>query len=329
MTYSIVAYDPTTHQHAIAVQTCNLAVGTWVPWAEGGVGAVATQARAERSYGTLGLDLMRGGFSAPQALAALLAADEQRELRQVAMIDRQGRLAQHTGARCLPEAGMARGEGYATQANMMARDTVWEAMAAAFEAARGSGQGDLADWLLAALDAAQEEGGDIRGLQTAALVVVGEVARGKGARLQEASLQGARATEGWSRETDWRVPLVDLRVDHHPQPLSELRRLLRLHRAYDAQYDIVGLAAIGERERAYELVQRVLTWAPDEDYLHYLCALHLAGALQRWDEALALLRPLIARRPVWLEYLRRDASVQLFGQPGTTGALYEVLQEEF
>ncbi len=298
MTYSIVARDPITHELGVAVQTCNLAVGTWVPWAEGGVGAVATQSMAERSYGTLGLDLMRGGMAAPEALAALLAVDEQRDLRQIAMVDGEGRLAQHNGLRCLPEAGMAGGEGFSTQANMMVRDTVWGAMAEAYEQAPG----DIAERMLAALDAAEGEGGDIRGQQTAALLVVGP-----------------------ERSP---IPLIDLRVDHHPQPLWELRRLLRLHRAYDGEYAITDLVARGEEEKAYELVQKVLEWAPGEDYLRYLCAIHLAGGLNRREEALPLLRPLIAERPMWLEYLRRDAAANLFGPPGTSAALYRMLQEE-
>ena len=299
MTYSIVAHDPHTQQFGVAVQTCNLAVGAWVPWAEGGVGAVATQASAERSYGVLGLDLMRGGLAAPEALAALLAADEERAWRQVAMIDGEGRVAQHMGPRCLPAAGMACGKGYAAQANMMVRDTVWGAMAAAFEDARASGAGDLAAWLLAALDAAEAEGGDMRGRQAAALLVVGP--------------------------EQPRLALVDLRVDHDPEPLQELRRLLALHRAYDAEYRIGELAQRGERARAYELVHKVLDWAPGEDYLRYLCAVHLAGPLQRGDEALALLRPLVARRPMWLDYLRRDVETGVFG---ASPSLYETLQKE-
>ena len=298
MTYSIVACDPVTKQLGVAVQTCNLAVGTWVPWAEGGVGVVATQSMAERSYGTLGLELMRGGMPARQALAALLAADEQRDLRQVAMVDCRGRVANFSGSRCLPNAGMASGAGFSTQANMMARDTVWGAMAEAYERARG----DFAERLLAALDAAEAEGGDIRGRQSAALLVVG-------------------------RERS-RIPLIDLRVDHHPNPLCELRRLLRLHRAYDAEYAIDGLLARGEQERAYGLVQKVLKWAPGEAYLRYLCAIHLAGGLNRQQEALALLRPLIAEHPVWMEYLRRDAVAKLFGASGASAALYEILHEE-
>lgn len=307
MTYSIIAHDRHTQQLGVAVQTCNLAVGAWVPWAEGAVGAVATQAKAERSYGTLGLDLMRGGLAAPQALQALLAADEQREFRQVAMIDCAGRVAQHMGTHCLPQAGMASGPGYAAQANMMARDTVWGAMAGAFEEARdraGHGQGDsrLADWLLAALEAAETEGGDIRGRQTTALLVVGA---------QEP-----------------RLPLVDLRVDHHPKPVAELGRLLRLHRAYEAEYAISGLAANGERDRAYALVHKVLDLAPGEDYLRYLCAVHLAGDLQRPQEAQDLLQELVLRQPLWREYLQRDVSAGVFGAPGATASLYKALEEE-
>lgn len=307
MTYSIVAHDPHTQQLGVAVQTCNLAVGAWVPWAEGGVGAVATQAKAQRSYGTLGLDLMRGGMAAPEALQALLAADPQREWRQVGMIDCAGRVAQHMGAHCLPQAGMASGPGYATQANMMARDTVWGAMAAAFEEARERaehepGQSDLADWLLAALEAAEAEGGDIRGRQTAALLVMNPQSP--------------------------RLPLFDLRVDHHPQPVAELGRLVRLHRAYETEYAISRVAANGQRDRAYELVHKVLDLAPGEDYLRYLCAVHLAGDLQRPREALELLRDLVRRRPLWREYLQRDVSTQVFGAPGATAMLYEALQEE-
>jgi hypothetical protein len=158
------------------------------------------------------------------------------------------------------------------------------------------------------LDAAEAEGGDMRGRQAAALLVVGPV-------------DDRPACGG-------RIPLVDLRVDHHPQPLQELRRLLRLHQAYDAEYKIGDLAAAGQREQAYALVQNVLAWAPGEDYLRYLCAVHLAGALRRQDEALALLRPLAARRPMWLEYLRRDMETGVFGDPGATAALHEALQEE-
>lgn len=298
MTYSIVARDPDTGALGVAVQTCNLAVGTWVPWAEAGVGAVATQAVAERTYGTLGLELMRGRKSPQEALAALLAVDPRREFRQVAMVDHGGRVATHTGQRCLPHAGSLVGDGFSTQANMMARDTVWNAMAGAFKNASG----DLAERLLVALEAAEAEGGDIRGQGTAALLVVGS----------------ERAT----------FPQVDLRVDHHPEPLAELRRMLRLHRAYTTEYQIADLVASGRPDAAYEAVHNVLRWAPDEPYLHYLCALHLADAENGRQEALSILRRLVATQPVWLEYLRRDAAVNHFGKPGVSASLLQELTKE-
>jgi uncharacterized Ntn-hydrolase superfamily protein len=295
VTYSIVARDPDTGELGVAVQTCNLAVGTWVPWAEAGVGAVATQAVAERSYGTLGLSLLRGQKSARAALTALLAADDRREFRQVAIVSARGDVAVHTGRRCLPEAGAFAGEGFATQANMMAKDTVWDAMAGAYRHASG----DLPDRLITALAAAEAEGGDLRGRQTAALLVVGP--------------------------DPAPFPLVDLRVDHHPEPVAELRRLLRLHRAYTAEYQVPTAVAAGDLATATRLLAQIGEWAPDEAYLQYLRALHLAGRLDRLDEALAILRPLIQEAPLWHEYLRRDAAVDHFDCPGVAPRLLELL----
>lgn len=295
MTYSIVARDPVSGQMGVAVQTFNFATGTWVPWAEGGVAAIATQALAERSYGTLGLDLIRGGMTAPDALTALLAADPKREFRQVSMLDHRGTIATHTGSRCFPHAGSVKGDTFCTQANMMARDTVWGAMAEAFEAARG----DLADRLLAAMDAAQTEGGDLRGKQTAALLVVGR---------------------DYSR-----IPLVSIRVDHHPEPLAELRRMLRLHRAYVAEGAVADAVERGDTHTAETLLDRVVDLAPDEPYLQYLRALHLAAWLDRSHDALAILRELIARDALWHEYLEREATVDNFGCPGLGARLLSAL----
>jgi len=296
VTFSIVARDPATGQMGVAAQTCNLAVGTWVPWAEGGVGAVATQADALRSYGTQGLALMRGGMAAPDALQALLAADRRRQFRQVAMVDRLGRVATHTGDRCFPEAGSVVGDAFSTQANMMARDTVWGAMANAYRA----GRGDLADRLLAALDAAQAQGGDLRGQQTAALLVVGP--------------------------DPTPFPLITLRVDHHPNPLGELRRLLDLHRAYDAEYGVPDAMAAGGPPAALRLLDTVARQAPGEPYLQFLRALHLAGRLNRWDEARDILRSLVQQAPLWQEYLRREASVGHFAAPQVSRRLLAALQ---
>jgi uncharacterized Ntn-hydrolase superfamily protein len=276
MTYSIIARDPQTGQLGAAVQTFNLAVGTWVPWAAGGTGVVATQAMAERRYGTSGLDLMRGGYTAAQALEALLAADPKREFRQVSMIDNDGNIATHTGNCCLPEAGSFVGETFCTQANMMLRSTVWSAMARAYQ----QSDGPLAERLLAALEAAQAEGGDLRGRQTAALLIVD------------------------SRPAP--IPLVDLRVDHDPEPLVQLRRLWRLHQAYSLEYEIVAHVDRGNTEPVRALIAQINELAPDEPYLQCLCALHLDRALGQRQEALAILRRLVERGPQWRIYLERE-----------------------
>lgn len=206
-TFSIVARDPATGELGVAVQSHWFSVGSIVSWAEAGVGAVATQSLVDPSYGPLGLELMRARRSAPDALKALLAADDGREVRQVAMIDTQGRVAAHTGKKSIDAAGHIVGEGFSVQANLMLNDQVWPAMARAFESA----QGDLADRMLAALDAAQAVGGDIRGRQSAALIVV----------------------PGKSTGRPWADRIFDLRVDDSPEPLRELRRLVNLQRAYN------------------------------------------------------------------------------------------------
>ncbi|MGD2049199.1 MAG: DUF1028 domain-containing protein [Chloroflexota bacterium] len=298
MTYSIVARDPYSGQIGVAVQTCNLAVGTWVPWAEAGVGAVATQAEAERSYGTLGLELMRGQMGAQRALTALLAADDQRDFRQIAFVDARGEAAVYTGQRCLPEAGHVLGESFTTQANMMANNTVWESMAETYR----SHDGDFADRLLAALDAAELAGGDIRGRQTAALLVVGP--------------------------ENFAFPSIDLRVDHHPEPLSELRRLLGLHRAYMAEYAIRDAAQAGDKKTVSQLLQQIDQGAQDEAYLQYLRAMHLAGYLGRWEEAISILQNLIEQTPNWAEFLQRDAAVDHFNYSDLAPRLLSLLEGE-
>ena len=204
-TYSIVARDARTGELGVAVQSHWFSVGTSVAWAEAGIGAVATQSFIDPSYGPLGLDLMRSGRSAPDTLKGLIAGDDGRDVRQVAMVDASGRAAAHTGSRCIPSAGNHVGEGYSVQANLMDNDGIWPAMAKAFEAARG----DLAERMLQALEAAQAAGGDIRGMQSAAILVVKGVSSGK----------------------PWADKIFDLRVEDSPQPLTELRRLVTLQRA--------------------------------------------------------------------------------------------------
>lgn len=206
-TYSIVARDAASGEFGVAVQSHWFSVGSVVPWAESGVGAVATQSFVKVSYGPEGLALMRQGTSAPSALMNLLAKDDGREVRQVAMVDASGRVATHTGSRCIQAAGQHTGEGFSVQANLMENDTVWPAMAKAFEQA----EGELPERMLLALKAAEREGGDIRGRQSAAMLVV----RGK------------------SSGHPWEDRVVDLRVEDHPDPLGELTRLLELARAYE------------------------------------------------------------------------------------------------
>src|SRR3954465_625790 len=220
-TYSIVARDSATGELAVGVQSHWFSVGTIVSWAEPGVGAVATQSLAEPAYGPRTLDLLRGGAPPEEAFARLTAEDEAASVRQLGAVDAQGRSAAHTGADCVAHAGDRRAPGYSCQANMMLTDSVPAAMAEAFDAAPGP----LDERLLAALDAAEAAGGDIRGRQSAVLLVVD--ANG----------------EPWRRA-------VDLRVDDHPDPLTELRRLHRLHRAYELSERAEELTGGGRHEDA-------------------------------------------------------------------------------
>jgi len=205
VTYSIVARDAETGELGVAVQSRAFRAGSGVGCALPGVGAVASQAFSERSYGPLGLELLQAGKTPEQALAGLVAADPESAVRQVAMVDAESRTAVHTGTECIREAGHRTGDGYSVQANMMRSTDVWHAMAEAFEAATGS----LARRLLAALEAAEAAGGDWRGQQAAGLLVV------------------AADDKPWER-------VSDLRVDDHAEPLRELRRLLDLEEAYRA-----------------------------------------------------------------------------------------------
>jgi uncharacterized Ntn-hydrolase superfamily protein len=271
-TYSIVARDPVTGEIGVAVQSHWFSVGTTVTWAEAGVGAVATQSFVDPSYGPLGLDMMRAGKSAPDALAGLLAADPEREVRQVAMVDAKGMVAAHTGKKDIQAAGQHVGKGYSVQANLMANDKVWPAMAKAFEAAKG----DLAERMLAALEAAQAVGGDIRGQQSAALVVVPGTPSGR----------------------PWADRIFDLRVEDHPRPLEELRRLVHVARAYRHMNDgdlAVEKKDIPGAEREYGAAMKLL---PDsaEVVFWYAAALAMAGQV---DRSIPLFARAYALDPAW------------------------------
>ena len=282
-TYSIVARDPATGELGVAVQSHWFSVGSNVSWAEAGVGAVATQSFIDPAYGPLGLQLMRAGRSAPDTLKALLAGDAQRDVRQVGMVDAQGRVATHTGALCIPAAGGQEGKEYVVQANLMDKPSVWPAMAKAYEAAKG----DLALRLLAALDAAEAEGGDIRGRQSAAIVVVKARSSGR----------------------PWADRVFDLRVEDNPAPLVELRRLVKLQRAYNhmtAGDDCVAVADWACAEREYGAA-RTLEPQHAEMAFWYAIALATAGRL---EPARPLFAQAFAADPRWRELVRRLPAVE-------------------
>jgi len=284
-TYSIVARDAATGQLGVAVQSHWFAVGSVVAWAEAGVGAVATQSLVDVTYGPLGLELLRAGRPADAALSGLLTADAHPEIRQVALVDAEGRVAVHTGGRCIAEAGHRTGEGYSVQANLMDRDTVPDAMATAFEAAEGS----LAERMLTALAAAEAEGGDIRGRQSAALLVVA----------------------GESTGRPWADTVVDLHVEDHPDPIGELRRLHRIHTGYEAMNrgdlalehgDLVAA------ERAYATAQEILG---DNLEAGFWNAVSLVNAGEV-DRAVPLFHDVFARGGNWKRLVPRLVDAGLF-----------------
>lgn len=275
-----MARDPETKELGIAVQTGTFGVGRGVPWAQAGVGAVATQSFTERSYGPLGLTLLLAGRSAPEALAGLVEADADERFRQVGIVDAEGRAAAHTGASCVRDCGHHVGDGYSVQANMMASPAVWPAMAEAYEAAKGS----LARRLLAALDAAERAGGDFRGSQSAAILVV----------------EGAPSGNAW----DGRVS--DLRVEDASDPVGELARLLAMEEAYRSlrgpdpgraeriaplrEKDRIFVSAVdaahaGDLDRARELLTPL--FAADERWRDAIRASGERGDVPGWEEILA------------------------------------------
>jgi uncharacterized Ntn-hydrolase superfamily protein len=283
-TYSIIARDHVTGEFGAAVQSHWFAVGTMCLWAESGVGAVATQALVDPGYGRLGLELMRAGKSAPDALRGLLASDEVRETRQVAMIDTMGRIMAHTGEKTIAAAGHHVGKDYSVQANLMLNNKVWPAMAQGFEAATG----DLAGRMMAALEAGQAAGGDIRGRQSAALVVV----------------IGKPTGRPWADRT------FDLRVDDHPEPLKELRRLIVLQRAYNHMN--AGDKAMERKDHrsALEEYGAAARLAPDNLEIIYWHAIALVN-MQRIDDAMPLFRWVFARDRNWVALTPRLAEAEL------------------
>jgi uncharacterized Ntn-hydrolase superfamily protein len=283
-TFSIVARDPVTGDMGAAVQSHWFSVGSTVIWGEAGVGVVATQSFVDPSYGPLGLALMRAGRTAEQSLEALKRADTHPEVRQVAMLDVSGKVAAHTGDKCIPAAGHVTGENFSVQANLMLNDKVWPEMARALLAAKG----DLADRLLAALDAAQAAGGDIRGRQSAAILIV----------------------KGKSSGRPWQDRVVDLRVEDSPEPLKELRRLVQLHRAYDHMNQGDLAVETGNDQAALREYGSAESMFPDNLEMKFWHAVALVN-MGRTEESLPLFRAIFSKDRNWATLLPRLPSLDL------------------
>ncbi len=283
-TYSIVARDAKTGELGVAVQSHWFSVGSIVSWAEAGVGAIATQSFVNVSFGPRGLELLKEGKTASEALKILIDSDEGRDVRQLAIIDANGNVAAFTGKNCIPAAGHFIGDNYSVQANLMLNDQVWPAMARAFEESTGP----LAERMLAALEAGQRVGGDIRGKQSAAILVV----------------------RGQSTGKVWEDRLIDLRVEDHPEPIQEIQRLLKLYRAYE--YMNAGDLAIEQNDiagalKAYGTAEAMF---PDNLEMKYWHAVSLVN-VGRLHESLPIFKAIFEQDKNWLELTRRLPAVGL------------------
>lgn len=284
-TFSIVARDEKTGEMAVGVQSHWFSVGTVVSWGEAGIGVVATQSFVNKSFGLRGLDLLRRGLTAPEALEILLKDDEGREVRQVAIIDTFGNVATHTGKMCIQYASDIRGKQFSVQANMMLGDEVCQSMSKAYEGSAGK---PLAERVMLALEAAQAAGGDVRGKQSAAILVV-----------------PAR-----SQDKPWDERTVDLRVDDHQEPIKEMRRLLTVHRAYEHMN--AGDLAIEKNDMAKAMLeyQAAMNLMPANLEMQYWTAITLANNKQV-DKALPILKKVFTADKNWKTLTRRLPSVNL------------------
>ena len=287
-TFSIVAFDPKTGDLGVAVASKFLAVGSVVPYAKAGVGAIATQSFANTTFGPKGLELLRKGLTPSQVLKQLLASDKDREFRQVGIVDAKGRAAAFTGKKCLPWAGHIVGKGFAVQGNILAGEQVVKAMAKAFRETKG----ELAERLMAALEAGEQAGGDARGKQSAAILVV-------------------RKGAGYGGFDD---RYIDLRVDDHPEPIKELRRILNIKLAWSRLSEASKWRQKGNIKKAAEILKAAVQRYPDQAVLHYDLACYLALLGEREDALKALERALqldaglkeLAKKDDDLKSLRND-----------------------
>jgi uncharacterized Ntn-hydrolase superfamily protein len=283
-TYSIVARDEKTGQLGVGVQSHYFNVSI-VTWGESGIGVVATQAFVNKSFGIRGLELLKKGKSPQDTLNELISEDEGRDVRQVSILDAKGRVATHTGVKCIKHAGHKIGENYSVQANMMLSEQVWPLMAEAFEKSKGL---PLPERIINALEAAETVGGDIRGKQSANIVIFG----------------GNPITEKWEE------PLMDLRVDDHEEPLKEIRRLLTLYRAYEQCDKGDQAMEKGKINDALEFYKRGMEMVPDNLELKYWTAVSLANS-KKIDESLVLFKDVFQKDDNWRILTERLPEVDL------------------
>lgn len=287
-TFSIVARDTVTGNIAVAVQSHWFSVGTTVTYAEAGVGVVATQSLVNPSYGPKGLALMKQGLSPQQALDALIANDPGEMYRQVAFLNTKGEVATHTGSACIAEAGHVQGKNFSAQANMMLKNTVWDAMAKAFETSKG----DFSDRIIAALEAAQGEKGDIRGSQSAAILIVKPEATGN----------------------SWEDVVMDLRVEDNPHPVQELKRLVKLQKAYDFMNDGDLAMEAGDTQKAQDLYLSAQKLFPENLEMRYWYAVNLLNNKQ-YEKAHPILKSIFKEDPNWKTLTKRIVKNKLLVIP--------------
>lgn len=283
-TYSIVARDPQNGEMGVAVQSHWFSVGSIVAWGEAGVGVVATQSFVNPSFGPRGLDLLKKGMTAKEVVELLISTDEGREMRQLAIVDSKGNSFAYTGSKCISEAGHFVGDGYSVQANMMLNNTVWNAMSKAFE----NTQAPLAERLVAALEAAQNEGGDIRGKQSACLLVV----------------------KGEATGNLWEDRLIDLRVEDHSEPIDEIKRLLKVYRAYEHMNKGDLAVEKNDMKLAMDEYNAAMKMFPDNLEMKYWTAVTLANTGEL-EKSLPMFKEIFAEDKNWKELTKRLKPVDL------------------
>ena len=277
-TYSIVARDSVTGDMGVAVQSHWFSVGSVVSWAEPGVGAIATQSLVNVSFGPRGLALLKKGKTAPEVLNILIENDDGREFRQVAIIDKNGNVATFTGKNCIPDAGQIIGKNFSVQANMMLNNKVWPAMAEAF----GKSKGPLAERMVEALKAAEAAGGDIRGQQSASILVVCGSSTGK----------------------LWEDRLIDLRVEDHPQAVKEIDRVLKVHRAYEHMNQGDLAIELGDEEKALKEYSAAEKMFPDNIEMKYWHAVSLVN-MGKLEDSLPIFKIVFEQDSNWIELTKR------------------------